>query len=141
MITANQGTTVRLKYLFVVQFDDQTLYEQNPEDVSLIDPEKRSCFYDVMQAVEKGKKIVWFLLTDNKNVYAVNLVHGYFQINGVTFYMHERRDLKDFRIVFFRQHTHHFNLNKEEQGHEIVYRMGWQTTVDGQNLQQVMEIQ
>jgi len=62
MITANQGTTVRLKYLFVVQFDDQTLYEQNPEDVSLIDPEKRSCFYDVMQAVEQGKKIVWFLL-------------------------------------------------------------------------------
>lgn len=140
MLTAKRSTPVTLKYLFVVQFDDNTLYEQNPGDVSTIDPEKKSCFYDVMQMVEQGKKIVWFLLTDNRNVYAVNLLHGYFQINGVNFYMHERRDIQDFRIVFFRQHTHSFNLGLKELGHEMVFRMGWQATVDGQNLQRIMEI-
>jgi len=130
-----------MKYLFTVKFDDDSTYVQNAEDKSTIDPEKRSCFFDVMQAVEAGKKIVWFVLYDDKNVYSVNLVDGHFQINGVAFFMHERRDLKDFRIVFFRQHTHHFNQDRKELGHEIIFRFGWQTTFDGQNFQQIMEIE
>ena len=128
-----------LKYLFDVQFDDGSSYTQNREDVSVIEPEKRSCFFDVQRQIESGKKVEWFTLSDGDTFYAVNLKDGRFNVNGKEFFMHEERDLEDFRIIFFRQHTHNFNAG-QELSHEIVYRMGWQITKDGKNIQRVMEI-
>ena len=130
-----------LKYLFDVEFTDGSTYTQTPADRSVFDPEKRSCFYDVMQLIEQGKQIKLFLLSDGKNGFLVDLSDGHFEINGIPFFMHEQRDLTDFRIIFFRQHTHHFNQDNKEIGHEITYRMGWQTNdKDGKNVQRVMEI-
>ena len=128
-----------MKYLFDVEFEDGSCYTQNAEDRSLIEPEKRSCYYDVMQS---GKKINQFMLSDGNNCYSVDLKDGSFTVNGVRFFMHEERDLKDFRLIYFRQHTHNFNLATNEQlSHEIVFRMGWQTTKDGKNIQRIMEIE
>lgn len=132
-------TKVELKYLFSAYFTDGSCFAQTSEDRSVIDPEKRSAFYDVMQQVEAGKVISIFELTDGTNIFSVDLTDGHFEVNGVEFFMHEERDLEDFRIIFFRQHTHHFNQEHEEQAHEIVYRMGWQTTKDGKNIQRIME--
>ena len=127
-----------LKYLFDVEFEDGSVYTQNKEDKSLLE-EKKSCFYDVLNS---GKKIKLFMLSDGKDAYAVDLTDGRFEVNGKSFYMHEERDLKDFRIIFFRQHTHNFNIDTKEQlSHEIVFRMGFQANDQkGNNIQRVMEI-
>ena len=130
-----------LKYLFDVEFTDGSTYTQNLEDKSFYEPDKRSCFFDVMKAVECGRKIKLFLLSDGKNGFLVDLTDGHFEVNGVKFFMHEERDLTNFRIIFFRQHTHHFNQDNKEIGHEITYRVGWQANdKDGNNVQRVMEI-
>ena len=132
-----------LKYLFDVEFTDGSIYTQNAEDRSLTEPEKRSCFYDVQCMLDQGRKVKSFLLSDGNDTYLVDCTDGHFEINGKIFFMHERRDLTDFDLIFFRQHTHHFRMaatDVNEFDHEIVYRMGWQINVDGQNLQRVMEI-
>lgn len=130
-----------LKYYFDVEFTDGTTYTQNADDRSVFEPEKRSCFFDVKRLIEEGRKIRYFMLSDGKDVYMVDLTDGHFEINGKSFFMHERRDFTDFEIIFFRQHTHNFMASGAETAHDIVYRMGWQTNKDGQNFQQVMEIE
>lgn len=145
---------IPLKYLFKATFSDGTIYEQTPEDVSMIDPAKRSCFFDVME-YEKKSPLIKFTLIGVGHEYTVNLKDGSFEIDGVKFFMHEGHNvivrgvktgsfipLKDFRIIFFRQHTHSFKVGQntqQELSHEIVYRMGWQATMQGQNYQQVMQ--
>lgn len=141
-----------LKYHFTAIYKDGSTYKQNEEDVSTTDP-KRSCYFDVKQEELKA-----FMLYDEHNVFLVNLENGSFEINGVLFVMHEGHvkkvsdgrggikeiivPLTDFRLVFFRRHTHSFlvgNEKNEEMSHEIVYRMGWQCTVEGVNYQEVMQ--
>lgn len=126
-----------LKYLFTAGYKDGTIYQQNVEDKSITEPEKRSCFYDVDQ-----EKLAYFVLKGDGHEYGVDLRDGHFEIDGIKFFMHEV-PLKDFRLVFFRQHTHHFNVGavgQEETSHEIVYRLGWQCTVNGKNYQEIMQI-
>lgn len=125
-----------LKYTFQVTYKDGTIYTQNPEDISVTDS-TRSCFYDVKQEEVKS----FFLFNDEHN-FSVNLEDGHFELDGVPFLMHEENDmLKDFRLIFWRRHTHSFNQeNGEELSHNVVYRFGWQCTVDGKNYQQIMQI-
>lgn len=128
-----------LKYLFKAIYNDGTVYEQNAEDRSIIDPEKRSCFYDIDHS-----KLVAFTLKGDGHEYGVDLRDGHFEIDGIPFVMHEM-PLKDFRLVFFRKHTHSFNVKVDdgthrEIDHKIAYRIGWQCTVNGKNYQEIMQI-
>ena len=92
-------------------------------------------FFDVRQ-----DDVARFTLTGDGHSYAVDLTDGHFEVDGVPFKMHEE-PLKDFRLIFFRKHTHNFNLEYKELSHDVVYRMGWQTTNEkGENVQRVMEI-
>ena len=125
-----------LKYLYTVTYLDGSEYQQNPEDKSVSD-EKRSCFFDIDQ-----DKVALFTLKGDGHEYSVNLVDGVFSVDGVPFQMHEE-ELYGFRLIFWRNHTHSFNVGaekSEETSHETVYRMGWQCTVDGTNHQRVMQI-
>jgi hypothetical protein len=124
-----------LKYLFTVDYRDGTSYSQNEQDVSVIEPEKRSCFFDVRK--EDIKK---FSLVGDGHTYSVDLDDGHFEIDGIPFRMHDE-ELKDFRIIFFRKHQHGFNDMREELFHKVFYQLGWQTTLDGKNIQRVMELE
>lgn len=118
-----------LKYLFTAQYKDGTTYEQNEQDVSLADG-KRSCFFDVKQ-----DEVEVFHLQGNDNVFSVSMIDGSFAVNGIWFYMHDSAlGLKDFRLIFYRQHTHQFNAEtRAELAHQIEYCIGWQTNdaIDG----------
>lgn len=141
---------MELKYLFIAEFQDGSVIEQEPADKSLIDPEKRSRFFDVLQQVEAGNHVVRFSLRGAGHIYTVDLIDGHFEVDGVSFKMIEGV-LPEYRIVFFRRHTHSFNVNvdgeQKEVGHDIVYRMGWQCTItdpkdkEEKNYQRVMEIE
>ena len=125
-----------LKYLFVVEYKDGTTYEQTQEDVSLTDP-LRSCFFDVKQ-----DEVLRFYLVSAEDVFCVDLSDGHFEVNKVPFFMHDAGSgLKDFRLIFYRQHTHQFNMEKRELAHEVNYCIGWQTNDDeNKNHKRIMEV-
>lgn len=127
-----------LKYLFEVDYNDGTEYKQNEQDVSLTDS-KRSCFFDVRQ-----EDVNTFYLFNNEDCFSVSLLDGSFCVNGVTFFMHDTGEgLKDFRLIFYRQHEHDFNVGggMKETDHRIKYCMGWQTNdANGNNIKRIMEV-
>lgn len=130
-----------LKYIFTAEFKDGTILGQTPEDLSLLEPEKRSRFYDVCQK-EMESPLIRFSLIGDGHTYAVDLTDGHFEIDGLPVRMHEEK-LSGFKLIYFRQHTHSFNVGEtsaKEMSHDIVFRMGWQCTVDGRNYQRVMQI-
>ena len=122
-----------LKYLFIAQYNDGTEFRQNENDVSSQDS-KRSAFFDIIQ-----EKLVRFSLVGDGRVFSVDLTDGHFEINGIPFRMHDE-SIENIRLIFFRKHTHNYNLALEEQSHDIIYRMGWQANLHGSNTQRVMEI-
>lgn len=126
-----------LKYLFTATFADGSTIEQTPEDVSARDP-IRSCFFDVLET-GRERGLVAFVLRGDGHEYGVDLRDGHFEIDGVKFFMHEKPEA-GYELIFFRQHTHSFNLNQEEIAHEVVYRMGWKVAGD-QQTQRVMQFE
>lgn len=125
-----------MKYLFSVVYKDGTTYHQNQSDTSLSEPEKRSSFYDV-----DVENVQTFTLTGEGHTYLVDITDGHFEVDGVSFWMHEL-PLKDFKLIYFRRHTHTFSQNMmEEIGHVIVFRVGWEAVdADGKKYEQVMQI-
>lgn len=125
-----------LKYIFQVTYKDGTTYTANQEDVSVKDPQ-RSCFYDI-----KPEEVKTFFLFNNDHQYSVNLEDGHFEVDGLPFFMHDlNTDLKGFKLVFYRRHTHDFNAEDgSELRHEIVYHMGWECSINGKNYTQVMKL-
>lgn len=127
-----------LKYLFTVQYADGTVYEQTAEDKSILDPEKRSAFYDVVQRLDE---VHTFTLKGDGHEYLVDLENGLFAVDNVAFRMHEER-LAKYKLIFFRQHTHTYRAEtREEIDHQIVYRFGWEAKdKDDKNVERVMQI-
>lgn len=126
-----------MKYLFITEYKDNSVFEQNKEDVSLIDP-IRSSFYDVLNS---GKEIKTFKIVGEGNVFFVSLEDGHFEVNGTPFYMHDMAmPLKDFKLIYYRKHTHSFNMTKE-LSHEIDYCIGWEAKMEtGKNIKRIMEV-
>lgn len=108
-----------LKYRFIAQYDDETLFEQNADDVSSVDPTK-SAFFDVDQS-----RLTGFALTDGEHVYAVDLLDGHFEIDGISFKVYDY-PVNNRRLIFYRRHRYNFNAEMEEQSHELEYHIGWQ---------------
>jgi hypothetical protein len=129
-----------LKYLFTAIFPDGSTLSQTPDDESAIDP-KRSAFYDVLQRLQEP---IRFTLAGDGHTYSVDLKSGEFTLDDPFTWM-ERDDLPtpdaSFRLVYYRQHRHHFKAgSNEEVGHEVTYCMGWQATIEGKNYQQIIGI-
>lgn len=135
-----------LKYLFTCEYHDGSKFQQYPDDVSTQDP-KRSAFYDVQH--DQLKK---FSLRGEGKCFAVDLTTGHFEINGQKIYLHSPGNdlLKDFRLIFFRQHRHNVTVGYTggiqtsfvPRDHLIVYQLGWQTNdANGHNVQRVIEFE
>jgi len=134
------GKKIVLKYLFKAEFEDGTCILQNEGDQSTIDA-SRSSFYDVLKEQEKGKKLVKFTLQGNGHACAVDLTDGHFEANGVAFFLHEKVEMEEFRIMYFRVRDNHFT-NGEFVGGDTAYRIGWQANqkITGENEQHFIEI-
>jgi hypothetical protein len=130
----------QLKYLFGCRFADGTVVNQTPADVSSIDPQ-RSEFYDVLQTAESSPVRQFWLKGDDTTL-LVDLTDGHFELNGIPFKAHETLPLEfpDYRLIFYRQHKHQFNLDKEELAHQVDYCIGWQTTIAGKNYKETITI-
>lgn len=136
-----------LKYLFTVTYRDGTTYNQNKEDRSITEPDKRSCFFDVRQ-----EDVKTFTLSGNGHTYSVDMDDGHFTIDGVQVELNpeNKPPLGNLRLIFWRNRTHLINVTYDtstgnttetkEMGLVTRYRFGWQTTINGKNYQEVMQI-
>jgi hypothetical protein len=126
-----------LKYLFAAQFNDGTLYHQDQTDASPYVAGK-SQFYDVLQ---REKDLVAFALNGDTHSYAVDLSDGHFEIDEIPFQVYDM-PIKNRRLIFFRRHSHDFNVDSVETAHTIEYHIGWQgnTPDTGENIQRVIII-
>lgn len=128
-----------LKYHFTAKFKDGTSYIQNQWDQSELE-KTRSCFYDVLQREEQIKT---FSITDGKNVFLVDVRDGRFEVNGTSFYMHDRdMPLTNMRLIFYRQRYVSVNYpSMDNEGRETIYCIGWQANDEkGNNIKRIMEI-
>jgi hypothetical protein len=93
------------KYLFKAEFIDGSTFEQDPQDRSILEPEKRNSFYDFQQI--KDKKLKRFSLSDGKNTIAVNLLSGRFEINGLELVLTPEQNLlklrPEFELIYFKE--------------------------------------
>ena len=71
-----------MKYLFTCKFQNSYLLKQSREDKSILEPETRSTYYDIIKEEEKGNPPVLFSLTDGVNYHAVDLTSGQFSKNS-----------------------------------------------------------
>jgi hypothetical protein len=130
-----------LKYLFSALYADGTCYEQGYDDQSVQDP-RRNAFFDIhYQPFKPEEELVTFALHEvgGSHTYTVDLRDGHFEVDEIPFRMWEGA-VQGCRLVFWKRHTHAFNQALEEQEHEIVYRIGWQALINGENIQRVLEV-
>ena len=138
-----------LKYLFIAYFTDGTKIVQGPSDRSEIDPEKRSAFYDVMQAIEKGKKLKYFVIQNIDNTISVNLTNGIFNINGLKVLLESEKlpAMPDhFDLIYYRQWTRNIDVTYSKTSGNVVntgnessfceYFIGWKCNINGKSYQQ-----
>lgn len=124
-----------LKYLFHVLYQDGTIFSQNPEDVSSVDP-ARSAFHDVVQ-----EKVVRFCLEGDGHTVIVDMSDGHFEIDTVSFTLDEVPADAKLRLIYVRRHLHRFNVDLEELDHEVSYLVGWQyTDTAGKNHQKTIAV-
>lgn len=135
------------KYKFKAEFENGEVYLQNEKDISLLDP-IRSCFYDVLKNPNKVSR--FSLLFGDEEISSVDLKTGIFSIKGFPF-ITEQLPISDpeLRLVYFRRVNQHstFKIVDGKYGDEIkrdadiTYVIGWQTTIEGKNYEQVIGIQ
>lgn len=127
-----------MKYLFVADYADGTRYEQGPADESLQDP-KRNAFFDIhYKPFKPEEELIRFSLVGDGHVYTVDLRDGHFEVDGVPFRV-TQGPAENCRLLFWKDHTH----TRSSGGvttHEIVYRIGWDATVDGVPAQRFLAI-
>jgi hypothetical protein len=147
-----------MKYLFECHFNDGTVVQQTPEDISKTDP-GRSAFYDV---TSRADDIVVFGIFNNQNTYAVDLRDGSFLVNNAKFTIpsmvktevtHEDKSVTEedapfvaapdqkFELIYFRRHSHLTIVGPalpKELSHQIEFYIGWKTKVGEQEIQQTI---
>jgi hypothetical protein len=132
-------SSTALSYFFTAVFNDGSTIHQTADDISATDP-ARSQFFDVAQRIDDVR--VFALTNANGDVIAVDLHTGLFASNGLVFAAGDPRiqppQDTEYRLIYFRRHTHRFNAQLEELDHEVEYVIGWQATVNGENVQQTL---
>lgn len=126
----------KLKYKWFAFHSDGSFQEGNDTDVSSNDPTK-SAYYDI-----NHDTLIGFSLKDEINEYFVDLVDGHFDINMVPFKLHEEPLTEPLRLIYFHRNQHDICLSPdnppEATAHRREFHIGWQTTVDGINIQKTI---
>lgn len=115
-----------LKYLYRAVYRDNTVYDQNLDDISVVDSNK-SCYHDL-----KLDQIKYFTLSNGLDSYTVDLTDGGISINGSNKIYLTHEQLTDFRLVYFRRVT--MQLAENGSRHTIKYTLGY-TATDTENRQ------
>lgn len=118
-----------LRYLYVVRFEDGSIYEQNEEDKAKI-VSVGSCFSDVLELAKKSP-IEQVALTDGTDVWLLDMRTGDFNYNEkTTVRLHDREvEYHNKRLVIFRRRYVN-TMTGEEDESKIQYALGWQANTE-----------
>ena len=104
---------------------------------------KERLFKEVLDRQDELEK---FELVGNGEIYQVNLITGEFFIKGVKFLPATEtelgvyhRDVK-YRIIYYRRIQTTVSQTKVGKPNLLCYLLGWQATIDGKNIQRIMQI-
>jgi len=120
--------------LFEAHLHSGEVIIQTAEDKSTV-AEDKNCFHDVLQRIDE---VAFFGLYGDDHTYVVDLRDGHFEIDGLAFNTGDPSvslppDTK-YRLIYFKRTNLHF-VGMEQVGADVEYHIGWQTTVDGKNVQ------
>src|SRR6266478_6804917 len=137
----------KLKYLFSAHFDDNTSFLQKDDDSSELDP-KRTSYYDLLELVKEGKKIILFELLSATGSYAVDLLTGKFWVRWQIFILEPTvtplPEGGNFELVYFRDCTATLNLYANGEKTSSLthkYRFGWNYKLGDKTWTQCMVIE
>lgn len=126
-----------LSYLFDCRFSDGSILKQTQEDSSRSIAGKNA-FYDVITRLSEVER---FSLIGNGKTYTVDLTDGHFECNEVPFVI--STDLPegphDYRLIYFHRHRH-MTSSGAPNSESVSFHLGWQTTINGKNFQQIIAI-
>ena len=132
-----------LKYLFEAAFNDGTWIKQTQADVSPNDPSK-SAFFDVLNRLDD---VILFRIVSSTTTASVDLATGAFYVNGVTLQAQDPTrpvpaDAKR-RLIYFRNVRQHLHINNADrtQSTDVSFHIGFQATVNGENVQQTIALE
>ena len=118
------ATNVPLKYRFRAIYKDKMVFDQPENDTSKIDP-KRSAYFDVDQ-----DNLRQFYVSDFESMaFGIDLETGRFSSSvrdAISTFFVGNPGPKPYKLVFWRQHTHNFNVEYEEQSHVVKYILGYE---------------
>lgn len=153
MASIFNGQSTTLKYLFTAFFEDGHTIEQTPEDVSTIEPEKRSAFFDVLAYEQKSPLIEFALYNlEERKAISVDLKTGLFtSVLGdqrIEFNIADQLFEKEapFRLIYFRENRveqlvgNNTGEIKNQRFYINRYFIGWQTTWNNENYQRTIAI-
>jgi hypothetical protein len=117
----------KLKYLYRAVYLDNTIYDQNVDDVSVKDNNK-SCYFDL-----NLDKIKFFTLSDGIHSYTLDLTDGGFSINGSPKIYLNTDQLSGFKLIHYRRVT--MQISNDHRVMTINYVLGYTATnVDGETV-------
>lgn len=129
------------QYFFHAVFKDGTSIVQDKTDTSATNP-KKSQFFDVLK--KKSPLISFVLLSESQShSYGVDLRDGHFEVDGVPFFpfRNDTQQLTNFRIIYLRNNTLDFTVDRELLAHRIGYTVGFQAKdKSGKNVKYIMNI-
>lgn len=123
-----------LDYLFVAETYNGTIFKQNKHDISTLDPQKRNCYYDLMQIGNPVKK---FSLIGKGHIFSVDLTDGHFEMDGK--YIQTKLPPKKAELELIYYHvvqqsivieTDGFEKDEKVQQPKRRYYIGWRCTQD-----------
>ncbi len=130
---------MEVKFRFSVLYTDDTVFEQSADDTS-VTRKGGSSFTDVRQ-----DDVLRFGIEGDGRTALVDLSDGHFEVDGAVLWV--GGDYQHFtpetvlRLVYFRRNVLAFNAEYVEQAHRVVHYLGWQTTIDGKNYQQIIGLE
>lgn len=148
MASTHNGQTLSLEYLFTAYFEDGHVIEQDLDDISTIEPGKRSSFFDVL-AYETTSPIKVFILRSDKQQFAVDLQTGHFYVSANKIDIADQNFIPDpkhpFKLIYFRETRKETDVNMnndivKERFYINRYFIGWETKWKGKNYQRTIAI-
>lgn len=148
------GQKANLKYLWIAEFSDGSVFSEPADDHSNLDP-KKSAFYDLLQMIQSGKILTKFTIKSRgilPNFASVSLLDGSFSINGSKIYLDNDLPVKIKReVIFYRQHEQSTTVSfSTVQGKEVKmspatdhlrYTIGWKTNIGGKSFEHTLAVE
>lgn len=126
---------------FQADFKNKTTYIQNGNDES-VDVKGKNSFYDILQRMDEVSQ--FHIVKDDGTRYTVDLTDGHFEVNGVSFIIHDQHYTpRKMKLIYFKEMHQNFKVGGDEPYEIRVnrYFMGWECNENDKNTKVTIAIE